>query len=90
MDSLVLLEPITLCFGTLALVFVACESGQRFSNAFSEVGDAFSQLDFYLLPIEIQRILPPVIMYMQKPMFVQFFGNLSATREQFKKVSTNL
>lgn len=87
---MVLLEPFILCFGALLLVFVACESGQRFSNAFSEVGGAFSQLDFYLLPIKIRRILPAVIIYMQEPMFVKFFGNLSATREQFKRVSVNL
>lgn len=81
-----LLEAILLCFGALLLVLFTCEAGQQFSNAFSKVDDIVCQLNFYLLPIEIQRMLPILIMYAQEPLVVVFFGSLSGTREQFKKV----
>lgn len=84
---MVLFESIALCFGSLSLVLLACEAGQRFSNAFSEVDNAFCQLDFYLLPMEIRRILPAVVIYVQEPLYVKFFGNLCCTRAQFKQVS---
>ena len=68
-------------------MWFSCEIGQRFCNAFDVVDDTIGQLNFYLLPMEIQRILPMVIMYSQEPLVVRFFGSLCCTREQFKKVS---
>lgn len=66
--------------------FVLFWIGQRFDDAFSEVDDVLGQLSFHLLPMKVQQMLPIVIQHSQKPGFVKFFGSLSATREQFKKV----
>lgn len=75
--------------GILALVFVfiACELGQRFTNAFVDVDNVLSQIRWYLLPNEMQRILPMVLIYAQEPIVVQFFGSMSCSRTQFKSVS---
>lgn len=71
----------------LNLVFTACEFGQRLSNAVSGIDDVLIQIDWYRLPIKIQRALPAIILYAQEPAAIDFFGSLSCSREQFKKVS---
>lgn len=87
---MVLLESITLCMAGLALVLFACEIGQQFTNAFSdEASEALGQLNFYLLPIEIQQMLPMMIVFSHQPFVVHFFGSLCCTRDQFKKVSAH-
>lgn len=68
-------------------VFAACEIGQRYSNAFSGVEFVFDQFNWYLLPIRIKRILPTILLYVQQPIEIQFFGSLSCSRELFKQVS---
>lgn len=73
-----------------ASVFVACEVGQRLSNAYSEIADVFDQLNWYLLPIEVRRILPTIILYVQQPIEIMFFGSLSLNRAQFKRVSNTI
>lgn len=69
------------------LIFAVCELGQRISNAYGEIEDRIWQLDWYLLPIEIKRMLPTIILYAQRPSVIDFFGSMFCCREQFKKVS---
>lgn len=71
----------------LGLVFAACELSQRISNAFNDVYDALSQVDWYLLPTELQRHLIPIMMYAQQPIIIQFFGSISCSREQCQRVN---
>lgn len=84
------MESIALCFGTLVLLLFTCEIGHQFGTAFNEVDEIFMQIDFYLLPLEFQRILPMTAMYLQEPFVVRFFGSLSCTRVQFKMVSATI
>lgn len=72
------------------MLLFACEIGQRFCNAFEEVDNVLGQINFYLLPIEIQCLLPTVILYFQEPLVVRFFGSLCCTREQFKEVGATI
>lgn len=81
-------------FGTLFggiwgvfLVFFACELSEMFNNKANEIGDAIDHLDWYLLPIEAQRMLPTVMIYAQKALYIKFFGKIACNREQFKKVN---
>lgn len=69
------------------LVLAACEFGQQFSDAFGDFDGGFYQVDWYLLPFAIQRMLPMIILNAQKPVVVKCFGNISCERETFKKVS---
>lgn len=87
-ETLILFESIVIFIAALLLVMIACEIGQRFCNAFEDVEYALSQINVYLLPREVQRLLPMVIMYSQEPFVVQFFGSLCCTRVQFQKVTT--
>lgn len=66
----------------LVLVFVACEFGQWFSNAY-----VIYQVDWYLLPIQVQRLLLISMIYAQSSADLQFFDSFSLSRDIFKRVS---
>lgn len=73
----------------LATVFIACEFGQRMADAFDEFNCAIRQFDWYLLSIEMQRMLPMIIVIVQKPVSMGCFGSIICGREVFKNVSIN-
>ena len=60
------------------------------SNAFEEIDDGIGQLDWYLMPDDLQRMLPFLIAVSQKPVILRAFGSISCEREDFKKVSQNV
>lgn len=86
-DTVMLWETIFCSFWAFNFVFVSCELGQRYSNKFNEIGKVFGKIDWYLLPIEIQRILPIIMIYLQEQNEFKFFGECSCSRKQFQKVS---
>lgn len=73
--------------GILAIttVLATSEIGHYVQNV-SDFNYTVSQLDWYRYPIKIQRMLVPVLIFVQKPVVIQFFGSFSSSREQFKKV----
>lgn len=77
-------------FWALNIIFICCECGERVSNAFEEINDAIDELDWYLYPIEVQKILPTIIMHAQMPVIFKCFGNIACTRAFFKTVSLTL
>lgn len=78
------------CVAGLSLVFFPCEVGQRLTNAFDETNYKFEQLQWYLFPVKIQRMLPTILSIVQTPMVLEWFGIVSGTRDQFKKVINKL
>lgn len=64
--------------------------GQQFSTAIEGIDIAFSQLDWYSFPSEVQRILPPIMLITQQPNYIKCFGNVLCARKQFRKVSRNI
>lgn len=87
---MILVVSIAIFIGALLLVLIACECGQRFCNSFDETNDVLNQINFHLLPIDVQRLLPTVMIYAQEPLLVRFFGSLCLSREQFKKVNVTI
>lgn len=72
----------------LGFVFVACEIGQRLTDAIYEIVFEFDQLNWYLFPIEIRRMLPTIMMNTQKPIAMGCFGIAVGSRDQFKQVNS--
>lgn len=66
------------------------ELGQVFSNSFDEIKEEVGQINWYLFPIGIQRMLPITIANVQQPVLIKSFGNILCLRDQFKKVSSYL
>lgn len=73
----------------MILAFVACEVGDRVSSNLWEINDATDEFDWYSYPIDIQRILPMILMSVQKPVDIECFGSFKTNRESFKKVYSN-
>lgn len=74
-------------FWSFAFVFFFCEFGERVSNGFEELNDSLNNLDWYLLPIEIQRMLPTAMIIFQSPVVVPVIGKFSCSRYVFDRVS---
>lgn len=70
------------------VVVAICELGQRLTNAFEEINDEIWQMDWYLFPSQIQRMLPTIMNLTQKKVAFKCFGSIAGSRETFKKVSS--
>lgn len=68
------------------MVFFPCEIGGRMTDAFEKVDNKFEELKWYLFPREIQRMLPTLLIGLQKPAVFGCFGIVYGSREQFNKV----
>lgn len=86
-SMIVVMESVLYGFGTLGLIFIVCECAQLLTNAFSDINATVSRFDWYLYPIEIQKLLVQITMYAQKPVVIAFFGSIECSREQFRKVN---
>lgn len=60
--------------------------GQRFSNAYEEIDDVIDQMDWNYLQLEMQQMMPIIIVNTQQPAFIKCFGSMVCSRETFKKV----
>lgn len=70
------------------MLFLTCELGERIASLFNELDNEIVQLEWYLFPMEVQKLLPMVMINTQESIVIQCFGSVACTRWQFKKVST--
>lgn len=70
-----------------SVMFICCELAQRISVAFDECSEMVDQLDWYLFPAKIQRMLPTILNFTQQPIEIKCFGSTACDRETFKSVS---
>lgn len=68
------------------LLFVACELSHRMTCAFDTVNVYIEQLNWYLFPIEVKRMLPMIIATAQEKVALECFGSISCTRGVLKSV----
>lgn len=88
-DYLALLVTIAEAFHVILTVGLACEMGERVCGMFSAVDETMDEIDWYLYPIEVQRMLPAIMIVAQKSIYVEFFGSITASRETFQQVSAS-
>lgn len=67
---------------------VTCELSQRINLAFDECSDTINQFKWYLLPADIQIVLPLIMQFAQQPVNMKCFGSVACDRDTFKYVST--
>lgn len=72
---------------SFTLLLLACELAGRLSYRFENVNDLIDQFDWYAFPLEMQKILPVMMMNAQQPVEVKSFGSIASNRETFRKVS---
>lgn len=74
-------------FYSFALIFIACELGERASLAFIEIDYMVGQFNLYNFPTVVKKMLPIFLIVVQEPFSFIVFGSLTVGRESFKKVS---
>lgn len=77
-------------FYAFSVLFIASELGQRVTLAFDGCDGLIDQFKWYLLPKEIQQMLPMVINFTQQPIEIKCFGSVASNRETFKYVSVRV
>lgn len=68
------------------MIFFFCYFGESINSQFDELNDVIYQSDWYTHQLDIQRIIPTILIATQHPPVLKGFGNLVCTRESFKKV----
>lgn len=68
-------------------LFFTCELAGRLSDEFDKIRLEIEQIDWYLLPLKMQQILPFIMINAQKPVYFECFGSIPCDRETFKRVS---
>lgn len=83
---MLLIVEVLISFG---MNFSFCEIGERVSGAFIEICYGIDELNWYTLPIELQRILPIIMINAQEPVYLECFGSILCARDTFKRVRRN-
>lgn len=73
-------------FWAFALSFLACEIGQWVTNQYNVLGDELTAINWYSLPIELQRTYLVFLLDTQQPIHIESYGGIVSSRETFKKV----
>lgn len=73
-------------FCAFASVSIPCELGDRLSSAFSVISDLIDQFKWYRFPIEVQRMLPIILITTQRPIAIECFGSILCVRAALKSV----
>lgn len=68
-------------------VYIACDLGQRMTNAFDQIDLKIQRFHWYLLPSDLKRILPVIIAASQQPVELECFGSTTLSRDVFKRAS---
>lgn len=87
MDVPMILQSASLIFLIVTTLYLFCYFGGQVTQRFEDIGNVLYQLDWFLLPLDLQKILPIVIALTQKRVFVRGFANTRSTREVFIKVN---
>lgn len=80
------MSPIGAILGAFIITLIYCEFAERVTAGFDEICDMICDLQWYLFPKEIQKMMLTIIVNSQEPVTMQGFANCSCSREQFKKV----
>lgn len=85
-NTVELFESTVYGFTAFSIILFISELGQIFGDRFERIDDKINELDWYLLPIRIQRMLPTMMITTQQPNFMKCFGSLTCSRETLKMV----
>lgn len=86
-DSTKMIVLVTQMFWAFILSLIFCEIGDFLSNSFDKIGGEFSYINWYLLPIVIQRNILLFMSFSHRHVVLSGFGSITGSREVFKEVS---
>lgn len=73
-------------FGAFFFLLVTCEFGGRITTAHDEIDSVMLQSSWYRFPVEVKKILPTVILIVQKEIALHGIGSVVCSRESFQRV----
>lgn len=84
-----LLVPAVQLFGVVFILFIACELPEQTLNKITEINHEISQLNWYLFPSKMKKMLPLFVAVANDVEIVEIkcFGSIPCNRETFKGVS---
>lgn len=85
-DMVSILRTLMLAFATLIPFFLFCYFGGNITTRFEDIDNATYQLQWYNLPLDMQKDLLPLIALSQKRIYMRGYGNTRSTQSVFKKV----
>lgn len=77
--------PVAAWFWSIIAYFLFCEFGEMVTSAFNSL-DMFD-CNWFLFPMDIQRLLPTIILNARQPVVFRGFANVLCKREAFRSVS---
>lgn len=88
-NVVLILASVFLASDVLCILFCICDLFQRITDAYNGINDVMIQFDWYRFPIQINRMLPIILMANQRPVNFECFGSISCNRETFGRVCFN-
>ena len=79
--------PVLKVFWSFIMIFFYCELGETVSDQFVEFDDELCQCNWYLYPMEIQKMLLIFMCEAQQLTLFRGYANIECTRDSFKNVS---
>lgn len=80
------MSPVYLAIWSFITIYFYCELGEQVNSAFERFDKVLYSCDWYLFPMELQRMLPTFIAYVQQPVIIRGYGNTLCTRFAFNNV----
>lgn len=71
---------------SFAIIFAFCELGAQVTHQFNSLDDVLCQVKWYILPIEVQRMVIMFMLDAQQAVFLRGYGNIVCSRDSFKNV----
>lgn len=71
---------------SLAAILIVCEFGHQLTSQFNRFDERLCHSKWYLLPMDLQKMLVIVMTNTQQPAYLHSYGNIELTRNSFKEV----
>lgn len=89
-NRLELIPPIFSIAWSFIIIFCVCEFGERLTQQFDMFDVTLCECTWYLMPIELQRMLVIVMSNARQPIHMSSYGGIQSTRNSFKQVRLNI
>lgn len=80
------INPVIGVFWMYSTLFLYCETGERVTHQFNQFSEKLCYSDWYLFPLEMQRMFIIMLCGTQEPTIIQGYANTVCTRDAFKLV----
>lgn len=86
-DTILVYRVCITIFWSFAFLFFICEFADMVNNQFNQFNETVSYCEWYLLSIELQRLIIVLMANTQRQTTIHGYGNIVCTRVAFKKVN---